>query len=161
MKAALVDAPRTYGTIERWRRPLLTFDFTPLWDVAVNNMHWIELSPVALLTDPVDVFTVDLAGEPLIDLVGRCSVTTRRDGTIHGIGAWFEADLAEGVSLDNAPPAISSWQQGLLPLAHPIEAVAGEDIGLEVHIAGGGTDWRWRVGSDRGFQSSTVGRLGP
>lgn len=157
--AALVHAPRTYAEIDRWRRPLLTMDFAPLWEIAVNNMHWVELNVVALMTEPSPIFSVDLGPEPPLELSSHDQLIATRDGTVHGIGAWFEAELADGITLDNAPPKVGSWQQGFLPLARPIEVRAGEAIEIDVVVSGGGSDWRWRVGSQAEYQSNAAGRL--
>jgi protein arginine N-methyltransferase 1 len=156
---ALVEAPRTYAEMDRWTKPLMTFDFGPLWEVGVNNMHWVELSPVALLTEPLPIFTVDLAGGAPMELAAIDRLVAARNGTVHGIGAWFEANLADGISLSNAPPKAESWQQGLLPLASPIEVAAGQAVDLEVGVLRGGKEWRWRVGPGAEFQSSARGRL--
>lgn len=157
--AALVHAPRTYSEIDRWRRPLLTLDFAPLWDIAVNNIHWVELNLVALMTEPRPIFTPDLAKAPPQELSWQGELITTKDGIIHGIGAWFEAELADGITLDNAPPKVSSWQQGFLPFCRPIETHVGDAVEIDIRVSGGGSDWRWRVGGEAEYQSNAAGRL--
>ena len=39
--------------------------------------------------------------------MGRVSTTIRRDGTLHGIGGWFQAQLSSHVMMTNSPLAAS------------------------------------------------------
>lgn len=147
LHAALVELPRDYAELDRWSRLLATFDFSPLRRVAMNNLHCIEISPVALVTEPIELVpSLIPCGEEA--LTGRALVTARRDGVVHGIGAWFSSELAPSITITNAPAGgASSWEHGFFPIETPLEMAAGESVEMEICISAGGADWTWRVGS--------------
>ena len=156
--ASLVSVPRDYEPIERWSRPMMTLDFTPLNRIAHNNILWTDLSPAAITTPPDVVFGTDFSGEPT-SLGGRVCGEALKDAVVHGIGVWFRSILADGISITNVPPnAVPSWEHGFLPLAEPAEVLAGESVCFEVSSSASGAEWTWQVESGR-IQSTKDGQL--
>jgi SAM-dependent methyltransferase len=142
--ATLVEAPHESDTVQRWARPLLGLDFAPLRRVAVNNLAWTRLSPFGVLAEPERVFGARI-GE-YRDLVGTTEFTARRDGTVHGIGAWFTAELTDDITISNAPPnRVPSWDQGFLPVSEPFEVGRGDRVRATIEVSGDGASWTWRV----------------
>jgi protein arginine N-methyltransferase 1 len=154
VEAALVEVARNYAEFERWSDPLLGLDFSPLCRIGVNNLHPTELTQLNLMTEPVPLLTATLTSGAT-HLAGAISMTTRRAGVVHAIGIWFAADLCDGITLSNRPPApVPSWEQAILPLSDPVPLAAGETVDVSIEVSGGGRGWSWQVGA--GQPGSTV-----
>lgn len=147
--ASLISVPRDFRAIEKWSQPLQTLDFTPLTRIARNNLLWTDLSPAAVVTEPVVVFGTDFSGEPE-PMSGSVRVEAVKDSLVHGIGVWFRSSLTPSIEITNAPPnAVPSWEQGFLPLDAPIEIAAGDRVAFAVSTSASGAEWTWQVGSGR------------
>jgi predicted O-methyltransferase YrrM len=89
--------------------------------------------PHALLSDHVEIFHLDLVAEPLVDGSRMLRLPITESAVADGLIAWFELDLAEGITLSNAPVnAGSHWMQAYLPFATPRPVIAGEELAVEV-----------------------------
>jgi len=92
--------------------------------------------PHTLLSDQVEIFQLDLLDEPLVDGSRVLRLPIIESALADGLVAWFELDLAEEITLNNAPVnAGSHWMQAYLPFATPHPVIAGEHLVVEV---------RWR-----------------
>ncbi len=70
----------------------------------------------------------------------------QREGTVHGFGGWFAAELAPGITLSNAPPSKTpSWSNTFLPLESPLEVQAGDKLDLKIHTSRNAARWQWQV----------------
>lgn len=151
LMASLVHLPGTYAAAERWQQPLAGMDFSPLAAIALRNLQWVELSPASLVTAPAALAVARFDRGPVLSqrsaaLEGRLRVSASESSRVHGIGVWFDASLVDGVSLTNAPPnAVPSWDQGMLPLEHPIDLAAGQEVELSVRVSADGREWAWAV----------------
>ena len=148
---ALVESSHDHEVLSRWKEPFRTFDLSALHRIAMNNLVWADLSPVSLLSDPSEAIEVDLEHGDLdaarSAIHSRSRLTARRCGTIHGIGAWFHAELSEAISLTNGPPLRTpSWQQAFLPLETPLRIEEGEEVPVRISALDGGGHFEWQVG---------------
>ncbi|AUG77909.1 Protein arginine N-methyltransferase [Kitasatospora sp. MMS16-BH015] len=85
--------------------------------------------PHTLLSEATELVTFDFVHGSLDDGSTPVALTATADGTVHGVVAWFDMDLGAGVVLRNAPDNKSShWMQAMIPLAEPIEVVAGQPV---------------------------------
>jgi len=157
--ATLLELPLDAAELECLAVPLYSLDFSPLRTVAVNSLVWEDLSPVSVLGEPAIVASVPLQ-EPPGAIDATVDVAARRDGTVHAIGLWFDAELAKGVELTNAPPTPApSWHQGILMLDEPVAVSAGERRSIRLHVAGDGSEWGWQIVAHGRMQSTVSGRL--
>jgi len=155
---SLVAVPTDYENIERWSRPLLGLDFSPLGFVARNNVHWVDLSRAEFASRPVSVFSTDFEPNSQPMSVTE-TVEAIKDVHVHGIGVWFRSSLTANVHVTNeAPNGVPSWEHGFMPLDEPIVVRRGELIEVEIGSSTTGADWTWRVGSE-GPHSTLAGRL--
>lgn len=109
-------------------------DFSPVRHEITQN-YWVEsLAGADIAAGPAPVFAADWDAPPPCPPVNdpaRMRVT--RDGDIHGFGAWFEADLAPGVTLDTSPGApLTSWRQVLFPLQQPLPVRRGDFLSFSL-----------------------------
>lgn len=56
-------------------------------------------------------------------------LTMKRDAAIHGVVAWFSADLGEGVVLSTSPAdEVTHWHQTMFSFKEPIVASVDDEI---------------------------------
>lgn len=161
--AAPVEVYDDHRELTRWRRAQYTLDFSALLELGVNNLLWAELAPGNLVAEPVPVIEVDLTARPERDISGTARFVSTREGAIHGLGVWFDAELVPGVSLSNGPPLRTpSWNQGYLPLLEPIHVERGDEIDITIEANSDGAVWAWTVAVDGSApsNSSADGSLG-
>ena len=145
--AAAVESRHDYAEIARLRRPVHELDFSALTNLATHSILWTDLSPVSVVTKPATVTSVDLAAIEHQDVAGSITVNARRDALVHGIGCWFVAEIAPGISMSNQPPtATPSWDQGFLPLLEPLHVEAGDPLTIEIQSGAGCSRWGWSLG---------------
>jgi type II protein arginine methyltransferase len=89
--------------------------------------------PHTLLSDQFEIFHLDLVAEPLANGSRVLRIPITESAVADGLVAWFELDLAEAITLSNAPVnAGSHWMQAYLPFATPYPVTAGEHLHVEV-----------------------------
>ena len=142
---ALLELPTDRDDIETLARPLYTFDLSPLQDLVIGRMAWDELSPVSVVSDSQAVLEWDFA-EPELQFSGSCTLTSRRDATVHAIGTWFSAVVADGLVLTNEPPnSTPSWNEGVTMLEKPLDLVAGEQVWTGLEVSPDGSSHRFFI----------------
>ena len=151
---APAEAETDYAYVNSWTEDLHSLDFSPARALAVNNMLWAELPAEACLSEPASLVRVDLANAASADIGGERTFVTTRDGLVHGIGAWFAAELSPGEHLSNGPPLKApSWSQVLLPLEQPLPVRAGDRLEVQIQTRHNAAHWQWQVrraGTDNG-----------
>jgi type II protein arginine methyltransferase len=89
--------------------------------------------PHRLLSEEVELFRLDLAHDPLADGSRVLRLPITESATAHGLIAWFQLDLVEGIQLDNGPGnAGSHWMQAYVPFTEPRPVSSGEVVSIDV-----------------------------
>jgi protein arginine N-methyltransferase 1 len=154
--AAPVSDPDLFDRlVTRWTRNLVGLDLRAVASRAASNIYMAQVEPERLAAGGREMMSVDLGTleHPFVE--GSASFSFARPATIHGFAVWFEAELADGVTLSNAPDAALTaasnvgqhWWHGFLPLQQELQIAAGEELELAVQVNDGGL-WRWRGGSN-------------
>ncbi len=172
LRIALARWPKTHRSRTRpWQRNNYGLDLTAGHRFAVNRELKAYLKPRALSSAVQDLAVLDyrIITEPNLDR--KVELTAERDGAVHGLLVWFDAEIAEGLTYSNAPgqPELV-YGQMFLPLDGEPRLTTGERITARVR----GTlvdgeyvwSWGWQVmaadGTPRGAllqQSSFLGRI--
>lgn len=171
--AAPVEAPAIYTTIlsgwegndlgvstESVRRKMANRYIRPNADVKAEQ----------LLAAPVEWGTLDYATIEDTDHRADLDWTVERAGTCHGVVAWFEAVVADGVTYSTAPGQPEAvYGRAFFPWLRPVAVEAGDrvQVTLNANLIGDDYVWRWasRVTSADGTptaefrQSSLSGSL--
>jgi protein arginine N-methyltransferase 1 len=135
MAATPVEDAVRFDEVHFWTRGCSGIDTTPALQWAVNTGYPRLLDPGALLSDTVVRATFDPStGHALLRIRGEAAVS--RAGVVHGIGGWFEADLAEGVTLSNSPLAAERLNRRnvFFPLERAVPVQPGDRVRLHVRI---------------------------
>lgn len=142
---APAELPELYAKrIDWWRTPRYGFDSSPMQLFAANTTYTAKIKPEALLAPPAVALSLRMS--EIDDTAQRAAASFRTDrpGTIHGFALGFTATLAEGIPLTNAPgSAVTSWDQGFLPLETPVTVAAGAEVAIDVRTDNGKM-WHWR-----------------
>lgn len=151
--APVSDAELHEQLVGRWGAPLSAatgYDLSAVRARASQHLYIRRVAAERLAAPGRAVVGVELAAAEDAYVTGATAFTLERPAAVHGFAVWFEAELAPGVTLSNAPAgAPSHWSHGFLPLPAALEIPAGGALSLELQINDGGL-WRWRGGVEGG-----------
>jgi type I protein arginine methyltransferase len=154
--ASLVEAPDIYRElIEPWGDGPEDLDFRAARRFAVDRWTKARFTPDQLLVPPQEWLTLDYTAIEGADVRGELRWVAERPGTAHGICAWFEATLVEGVSFSTGPDQPERiYGSGFFPLNEPVELAVGDAISivLAANLVGDAYVWRWRTHVEPGAE---------
>lgn len=160
---AIAEAPERYGQIvDSWEKNEFGQDLTPARRLAVNDIQKARLTSEQLLTRPQLWWTLDYATVENPDVRGALNWTVERPGTGHGVLAWFEADLAEGIGFSNAPGMPEAIYGSLFfPWMEPVPLSQGQNVcvNLEAKLVENDYVWRWTTQIESPTGSGTLVRF--
>ena len=157
---------------ERLSAPWLSspygLDLSAGWRVLTSAWRKAGVAPEQLLVEPRHWATLDYATIERADFAADLSWKAERAGTAHGLVAWFDAVLGEGVEFSNAPglPELI-YGRSFLPYPEPVALAEGDEVSLRMRadLVGGDYVWSWETtvsesgGAGRvkaGFRQSTL-----
>lgn len=135
-----------HALISDWWVPDLPYDFTSAHRRAAHSLWFTHISASNLLGQPELAADLDFATALNETITSAGQLRVDSDGTLHGLACWFDSLLCPGVTVDNLPPRQgSSWSQGFLPRAEPLEVSAGDELSWELSVSPDGHHWTWQV----------------
>ncbi len=126
-----------------WGEKRYGLDLSPVRLFASSSILFAHIRSNAYLDAPREVLSIDLLHDDAGNASGRASFAATRNAHMHGFGAFFDATLADGITISNAVARETSWSQALLPLEMPVQLRRGARIDVELQTDDGKT-WRWR-----------------
>ena len=163
--AVPVEAPSARAAVDFWGSRPASFDFTPVSELAQHTIYSPTYEPSNLLSTPRVLASLDPGRRHPTPLKCSAKFTIERPGTLHGIGGWFSAELAEGVTLTTSPLAVERLDRynTFLPLQRSVDVDAGDWVALEMDIVTAAAVVGWSVdvttegGASKGsFRHSTA-----
>jgi protein arginine N-methyltransferase 1 len=142
---AAVEAPEQYDKLVGPWDERYGLDMSAGRRFATNN--WCKARE-QLLVEPRDWAILDYATVESPDFRGVMAWNVTRAGVAHGIVAWFDATLAEGVHFSNAPEALEMiFGHAFFPLSRPVPLAAGDMVCVELQakLVNGDYVWRWNT----------------
>ncbi|HEX7296219.1 MAG TPA: 50S ribosomal protein L11 methyltransferase [Pyrinomonadaceae bacterium] len=151
--AAVVAAPELHERhMGPWNSSIYDLDLTAGRQVVSNSWRKAIVSADQLLTKPFRWAEVDYRLVETNDIAADLSWTVERDGTAHGITAWFDSILTDQVSFSNAPgqPELI-YGNGFFPWPDPVELVKDDvaAVHLQADVVGDDYVWQWNTGVRR------------
>ena len=155
--AAVVSAPELYERhMGPWSGDAYDLDLSAGRQLVTNNWRKAIIAPDQLLTQSLRWSEVDYLSVEEADIAQDMSWTVEREGTAHGIAAWFDAVLSDGITLSNAPgqPELI-YGNGFFPWLTPVELVKDDvvTIHLQADLVGDDYVWQWNTRVRRPDQS--------
>jgi protein arginine N-methyltransferase 1 len=134
--------------VGQWRGHHFGLDTAPLEEVLANSLHAGRQDGVLPLAEPRAWGVLDYATVTSPSLRGDAAWTLEQAGTLYGYHLWFDMDLAEGISLTNAPdrPHLI-YGSVFLALPKPLELAAGDRLSVRLlaDLVGEEYIWRWET----------------
>jgi protein arginine N-methyltransferase 1 len=161
---APVDVPALARRISFWSTSPGGFDFGPARRIADNTAYPVRFRAEQVLGDPHRAHTTDLATCGLDPIHFDARLTCTRASVVHGIGAWFEAQLSPSVRMTNSPLAPDRIKRRQvyfpIPEAVPVESGDRVDVGMTLLPEDGFITWDVTVacaaGHTRTFRQSML-----
>ena len=164
--AAPVEHDAAHEAVVFWRAPVAGFrvESALRWSLNTGYPCLYENRHLLAATTASAPFSTTDAPD-LLRIEG--DVAIERGGVMHGIGAWFSAAMAPGVTMTNAPdaPARVNRRQVFLPIERPAAVAKGDvvRIGLRIRPDDMLVSWfvetRTRSGAIRERHSTLEGML--
>ena len=144
--ASVVEAPECYSKIlGPWDCNVLGQNLNPVRRMILNDFQKTYLSPQQLLTRPQRWTTLDYTSVENPDVQSELNWNVERDGIGHGMLAWFDAELADGVGFSNAPGMPKTIYQSLFfPWLNPVPLAAGQIVRVDLQAKLLEEDYFWR-----------------
>lgn len=158
LEVAPVEHPDLSGQVEFWTGRPEGFDVRPARAVAANTGYPARISREHLLSEPASLAVLDLASATAEPFRGDVAVDVTRDGTLHGVGGWFVAEMAPGVTMSNSPiaPTPINRHNVFFPVDCPVAVKRGDRVRVAMRIIPGESLVAWTVEvNDRRFAHST------
>lgn len=162
MVVAPVSDPRLWEAVRAWSGEVEGYALQCGRPLAANGIFIRRVDPTTTLGDGRSMGRVDLTAEEIDpNISGKGAWTVSGDTTVHGLAGWFEAQLAPGVTIANAPGAGQSWSTVFLPVDPPLDVSAGADVAVEFSSTADGRELRWTLSAsgETRRQSTFHGRL--
>jgi protein arginine N-methyltransferase 1 len=149
-----VESKIDYEFLDDWLRDYYSFDYSAIRSLVANSLLQTDLSSKSFVGKPVPLVSIDMESvdphdDTAIDIQHTANSQAVRDGVIHGIGAWFTAELITGLNLSNIPPnRTPSWSQILFPLERPLRVKSGDNLLIIVKMKANAAEWEWEISTD-------------
>lgn len=155
-----VESEKARQLAEAWQAPGIPPEFHWVRQHGVNTKHAVSLQPNELLTDSAELCCIDLQVDNPDFFSWSTPLTVLRDGVLHGLGGWFESELAESVWMTNSPLSDERIHrpQAFLPLEDVLPVKAGQRLDVTVMARPADNVLAWTVVdpvSGRRFSHST------
>jgi type I protein arginine methyltransferase len=145
MWAAIVEVPGFHRKLtEPWLKQAWKGAYEPALDVILNQPHKYRFRRSTLMSRPERWAALDYATIESPDVSASLEFSVERAGTGHGIGVWFDAELAEGIGFSNAPgePELV-YGRLVLPWLKPVALAAGDRVRLDIRGKFVNDDYVW------------------
>lgn len=104
--AAPVYSDLVAQALQFWRTPHYGIDFSPLANLMEHYRFDDRLKPSTLLGPPVLLDEIDLKIAEGDRMEARATLSTSKEGICNAALVWWEADLGEGVRLEQRPDKV-------------------------------------------------------
>jgi len=164
--SAILEAPDFYKRlVSPWADVGRGLELAAALPMVLNSVYKVRSQDSQLLTEAQCWCDLDYTTHLNPRAGGKLRFRATRNGTAHGVTAWFEAQLFDGAGFSTAPGTMGTiYGQGFLPWLEPVELEAGQEIEVDLHAdpVSGDYIWRWdtRIAAhhaqpERNFQQST------
>ena len=145
--AAVAEAPESYRKqMTPWADNPYGLDLRAALRIVNNTRSTERIKGEQFLVEPQCWATLDYATVESVNVTGEVTWPITRAGTGHGISAWFDTTLAEGLTISNAPGAPEMiFGRAFFPWPEPVKLAIGDTVAvvLQANLVGEDYVWRW------------------
>ena len=144
IKTAIIDATEYYSRLTLpWRNTELDLSCSLM--LVVNTSYTTYFKADQLVTDARSWSVLDYKAGAAPNAAGVLCFKAVRAGSAHGICAWFETELADGIGFSTAPSDTRGvYGQRFFPWPQEVSLEAGAEIQVTLHADPLGEDYVWR-----------------
>lgn len=145
--AAVVTAPEQYEEyVKPWLGNKYNLNMQAACQIMTNLWNRGKIESEHFLVEPQSWATLDYLTITSPDVCATLSWTAEQAGLAHGLSAWFDTKVAQGICLSNAPglPELV-YGHAFFPWTNPVMLSAGDEIRilLQATLIGDDYIWRW------------------
>ena len=126
-----------------WNERRYGLDLRAMRVFASNSILPLNGDANTQLATPLEIMDVDLTTATSTLVKGKARFTAARDAVLHGFMLWFDATLADGITISSREPGETHWVHGFLPLEEAIALTRGAQIDVALETDDG-KNWDWR-----------------
>jgi protein arginine N-methyltransferase 1 len=145
--AGILETPDYYTRlVSPWKDVGRGLELNAALPMVLNSSYQLRSQSHQLMADAQRWCELDYTKHLNPRVSAKLRFRATRGGTAHGITAWFEAQLVEGVGFSTAPGTVGTiYGQGFLPWLEPVELETDQEIEVDLHADPVGDDhvWRW------------------
>src|SRR4030095_13642280 len=143
--AAVVTSPELYSpSSEVWSIDTYGIDLRAGLRYVMNTWSRGTVSPEQMLTPPQQWAELDYSKITDNNVDAHLSWIVTRGGLAHGLVAWFDTILSEGIGFSNAPgKGAEVYGRAFLPWTEPVSLVEGDIVEAKISASFVGDDYIW------------------
>lgn len=152
-----VTSRELWENIEFWKNSPAELNFQAASGIAGNTGYPIHYSAQQLLAKPACGATVDLYHANPDSLIAAASFEVEKDEVMHGLGAWFQAQLSPSVTMTNSPLAADRINRSnvFLPIQQPVQVKPGDRVSAKLRIVPSEILASWSITVETGIRAGT------
>lgn len=160
LQLGAIESGDCWGKVEAWSGSGVPAEFQWLRDYAVNTKYASRIRSEDLLGPAATLGEIQLGEEHSGLLTWTAEMIVERAGVLHGLGGWFDCELAPGIWMTNSPLSHGAIErcQAFLPIAEPVPVKSGYVVKATVMARPGDDLLAWIVevpDVGKRFQQST------
>jgi protein arginine N-methyltransferase 1 len=149
LRAQLVEDDGLHAdVVEPWRSPVQGLDLQPGLKWATSQWRKVDLARSRMIAQPQTLLELDYRTLAEPDVQGQAHWQCEGPARAHGLGAWFDSTLVDGIGFSNAPdqPRLI-YGQMFFPLREALELAAGDtvEVTLAARLVADAYVWQWRT----------------
>ena len=139
---APVSSPALFDSVAFWRRRHYGLSFQALASAAASNVYVFEDVPHRRVAPPSELVCLDLRRNRGALSRMECTFQAKREANLHGFVGWFDAELADGLSLSGN--SSTHWDRVFFPLNKPVQLRGGSCLRFSLRVRGQASHGRWK-----------------
>jgi SAM-dependent methyltransferase len=160
LKLAPIESQACADMAVKWRGSAVPEDYHWVCHHSLNTKYAVRFKKSDVLGVPITLSQLSFYDDHPDFFTWDAELTMDRDGTLHGLGGWFDCELTDGVWMTNSPLSDQSIDrsQAFLPIAEAVAVQRGEKILVKVIARPSENLISWSVefvASGRKFEHST------
>ena len=130
LEIAAISSEKCRALAEGWTAQGMPGEFRWLREYSLNSEHAVDFVRDEPASRPATLGMIDTREEQPAFLSLTAELHIERSGVVHGLGGWFECELAPGVWMTNSPLAKQPIKrpQAFLPIGAPMQVKAGDRV---------------------------------
>lgn len=147
LKLAGISSEKCHNTIANWRDGTVPSDFCWVSSLQANVKQGVTLAPEELISEPANLGSIILGSQVDKFVSWTAEIVCSRESDFHGVGGWFECQLADNIRMTNSPLADEQLErpQVFLGLEKPVRVKQGERVMVTIMARPGDHVIAWRI----------------